>query len=280
MNKLILVEGIPGSGKTTLSGKIAGYLNKHVKTKLYNEGEAHPADLAWCACIPVESYEGILEKFPAYEKAIRDNTHMEDGYAIVAYIQFPIEDKQLYELLESYEVYDGRASYGVFSGLHLRRWRQFAEKAAGLNEITVFECAYLQNQINELLLFHDRSEKSIREHMLSLIDTVKDLTPVLFYLAQPDIYETINRVAVQRVDEHGNKAWMERVISYLENCPYGRSKGLKGFDGMVKAFEDRKQIELAVISELPIKTYVIHNHHYDWEAVWADIEEKLPGLLV
>ena len=38
-NRLILVEGIPGSGKTTISKKIRDYLmNKGLDVILYNEG--------------------------------------------------------------------------------------------------------------------------------------------------------------------------------------------------------------------------------------------------
>lgn len=40
MHRLILVEGLPGSGKTTLSTKIASYLREWRETNHYNEVEA------------------------------------------------------------------------------------------------------------------------------------------------------------------------------------------------------------------------------------------------
>jgi len=279
MNKLILVEGIPGSGKTTISRKIADYLGKSIKTTLYNEGQMHPADLAWCACIPEGDYEGIIKTYPQYENPIRENTWFEDGYAIVAYIQFPIEDQKLYAILEGYEVYDGKAGLEVFTGLHAKRWRRFSEQAGKQNGITVFECSFLQNHINELLLFHNLDEDTIIKHLCSLIDSVRTLNPVLFYLVQPCVRETIARVSAQRVDEEGRRVWMERVIQYTEKCPYGLKNGLKGFDGMVKAFEDRKRIEMRVIRELPIETHIIDNPDYDWDKVWGEVEKKLKAML-
>ena len=59
--KLILVEGIPGSGKSTIANKIREYLeSQNIDTTLFNEGDAHPADLAWCSYIPENEYKDII----------------------------------------------------------------------------------------------------------------------------------------------------------------------------------------------------------------------------
>ncbi|WP_017417227.1 zeta toxin family protein [Clostridium tunisiense] len=47
-NKLILVEGIPGAGKTTTARRIKKRLISEGKNViLYEEGMSHPADMAW-----------------------------------------------------------------------------------------------------------------------------------------------------------------------------------------------------------------------------------------
>ncbi|WP_291569267.1 zeta toxin family protein [Clostridium sp. UBA4548] len=47
-NKLILVEGIPGAGKTTTARIIKERLISEGKNViLYEEGMSHPADMAW-----------------------------------------------------------------------------------------------------------------------------------------------------------------------------------------------------------------------------------------
>ena len=59
--KLIMVEGIPGSGKSTIAQKIADYYkSKSLAINPFNEGQAHPADLAWSACVPLGSLNDIL----------------------------------------------------------------------------------------------------------------------------------------------------------------------------------------------------------------------------
>ena len=66
------------------------------------------------------------------------------------------------------------------------------------DEMSVFECAYMQNHVNELLFWRNADEDTIIAHHNRLIDSVKLLSPVVVYLAQPDIRETIQRIAEER----------------------------------------------------------------------------------
>ncbi|MHB8129718.1 MAG: P-loop NTPase family protein [Mobilitalea sp.] len=279
MGRLVLIEGIPGSGKTTISKKIAGYLSStNRKTNFFEEGDSHPADLAWCACIPFEQFDDIVIDYPAYESLMRQNMYQEEGYMVVAYTRFPIEDASFYQRMESYEVYDNRVGLETFVDLHKKKWTSFSKQAMAVDEFTVFECAFLQNHINELLLFHCSSEKEIEDYLLELIHTVKGLNPVMVYLNQPNVYETIRRVSDARFNEKGEKDWMERVIPYLENSPYGKLHKQKGFEGMVAYFEERKRIELAVIKKLPIETHIIDNPDYNWDKVWEEVQKIIQKL--
>jgi hypothetical protein len=61
------------------------------------------------------------------------------------------------------------------------------------------------------------------------------------------------------------------VISYIENTPYGQENSLKGFEGMVDYFKARKNLELAIIKDLPMETHSIDNPNYDWETVWKEV---------
>ena len=210
---------------------------------------------------------------------MKQHMYWEDRYAIIPYTRFLIEDPSFFSLLESYEVYDNRVSFQTFADLHMKKWISFGEQAKTVDEITVFECAYLQNHINELLLFHCMAEKDINDYLMKLITTVKDLNPILIYLSQPDVYETINRVSDSRVDEKGEKVWRDRVISYIENSAYGKAHSLEGFDGMVTYFKDRKKIELNIINNLPVETYIINNAEYNWDEVWEEIQKIIIRII-
>lgn len=278
MGRLILVEGIPGSGKTTIAKRISEYLAEKKPTSFYEEGDGHPADLAWCSCIPENRFEEIISRYPEYEKPMREHGYQEQGYFIVPYTRFAIENPDFWHTMESFEVYDNRVGFDTFVELHLNRWTKFGKEAAVVDEYTVFECAFLQNHVNELLLFHNSSGQAITDYLRKLIATVEELRPVVIYLNQSEVYETIRRASDARIDDQGNRIWMERVTDYISNSPYGQLHQLSGFEGMVQYFEDRMELEKEILSLLPVKTYIIQNNDYDWEKVWSGIEVILESL--
>lgn len=274
-NRLILIEGIPGSGKSTIASRIKDYLqNTGIKVKLYSEGDAHPADLAWNACIQIDEYEKLLNDYPKYAEIIRNNTQFEENYAVVAYIKLALgtEESELMNYFEAHEVYDGKVSLNTFKKLHLKRWERFAMNIND-NSIIIFECSYLQNHINELMGFHNKDLEYITDYMIDLIKTVEVLNPRLIYLTQPNVYETIQRVAKERVSPDKNKweDWIDRVIRYVEASEYGCKHKLKGFEGLVEFFKSRKEIELAVVKKLPIDKAIINNLEYNWDEVFNEV---------
>jgi hypothetical protein len=276
--KLILIEGIPGSGKTTIASRIAErYRRLGLSVNLYLEGQAHPADLGWIACVPIEKYYTLLEKYASLSGEIKSQTSFKSGYAMIAYTQISTDTKDFHKELEAFEVYDGRASDEMFFRLHYDRWRAFGEQAAKEDALNIFECAFMQNHINELLLWRSADEDNAAAHHNSLIDKVKDLSPILIYLSQPDIKETISRIAGERVSPEGS--WIDRVIAYCENSFFGKRNNIKGFDGVMEFFTIRKELEMKILGRLSIPYAVIENPDYDWDDVWAKLEMFLDSKI-
>jgi len=270
--KLILVEGIPGSGKSTIAAKIARrYEALGRQVNLYQEGQLHPADLGWIACVPAAQFDGVLKKHPLLRGQIKRNTAFEGDYALIAYTQVRHGGKTFHEEMEALEVYDGRAPDEAFYGLHYGRWRAFNGCAAQGDALTIFECAFLQNHVSELLFWRGADEGAVTLHCNRLLECVEPLSPVLIYLSQPDMRETVLRAARER------DQWLERVVAYCEVCPYGKLHGIKGFDGAMETFALRKQLELKILDQLDIPHVIIENPDYDWDAVWAQITAYLDG---
>ena len=274
-SKLILVEGIPGSGKSTFAQKIADcYSTRGQKTNLYTEGDYHPADLAWNARLPLEELENILAPYSVFRADIDKNTHIEDGYAIISYTHVTTGTPEFYKAMEDREVYDSRIPFPEFRELIHKRWLAFGTQAKAKDELTIFECAFLQNQVTELMLMQLADTETMKQYFNDLISTVLPLSPVLFYLSQTNVRETITRVAKQRVSEYGS--WIDALIQYMENTPYGRKHGINGFDDVIRILEIRQQTELEIIRALPIRTHILENSSYGWDALWKKAESCLP----
>ncbi len=279
-NKLILVEGIPGSGKSTISNKIKAYLeSKGLKVKLYNEADLHPADLAWHAYLTIDEYKQVIKQNSELEEILAEYTQIEGEYAVIAYtkLKIPMKNKGIIEYLSSKEVYDGKVDIGTFKDYHFRRWKAFGETALNDDYVYIFECAYLQNHINELMGSYCKDMNYIEDYMFELIDTVKSLNPKLIYLTQTDVRETIKRVANERVSPDRSKweDWIDLVIRYVQNTKYAKVKELEGYDGVIEFMEDRKRLEKMIINRLSIEKAVIDNPNYNWERVFEEVVFQL-----
>jgi len=275
--KLIMVEGIPGSGKSTFAQKITEYYkNKGVNVNLFNEGDAHPADLAWSACVPLNLLDTLLLKYSEIENDIRKNMSIDGDYAIISYTQVKTNNNAFYKELESYEIYDNRVAFDIFCDLIYSRWQAFGKQALKKDELNIFECAFLQNNVGELMNFQLANKNEIQKHLNKLLAYVENLSPVLVYLSQPSVKETIENVAKDRVFPDGK--WIDMIVSYSENTPYGRVHNRKGVEGAIQSFEDRKHIELDIIKTLPIKTIIIRDSNNDWKEMWRQVEAFLCAL--
>ncbi len=276
-HRLILIEGIPGSGKTTLAERLERWLqDRGEQAVLYREGDAHPADMAWQALLTADEYVRVLDEHPHLADRLATLASPEDGHWVVPYTQLGYEamGPDLIAFFAAREVYGGKLSLEAFADLHRKRWTRFADRAqADPDRIVLFECSYLQNHVNELLLFHDLGEEEILAYLDALAEPVMPLCPLLLYLDQPDPAETIRRVARSRVSPPGSGRpdWAQLMAAYIENSPYGKSRGIQGFEDGLRFVRDRKQIEMAVWPRLRMDRAILQNPDYDWDAVFASM---------
>lgn len=278
-HRLIMVEGIPGSGKTTIAKKVAAWLNQHnLKATCYNESDYHPADLSWIAVLSKQNWQELLETWPSYEDSIRAQAWQEGEQFFVAYSNIELRqksDEKLYHWFSAYEVYDGKWSLDRFTEIHIRRWQRFGKEAMLSSDISVFECAWLQNHVNELLMFHNKKPLEMIEHLKALWKTVEPLNPLVLYLQPDNVTASIERVSVVRVNKNGDPVWRDRVIEVVCQSPYGRAHELEGLEGMTEYFRVRNQIELEMLEQLPHQGHVITRHEQDWETLWNEVEKVL-----
>jgi len=281
-HRLIIVEGIPGSGKTTIAKKVAAWLNQHnLKATCYNESDFHPADLSWIAVLTAGQYEHLLNKWPAYTAQIRAQAWQEADQILVTYSNVEVsckEDEALYDDFAPYEVYDGKWSLADFTAIHLERWQRFADQAQQENHIAVFECAWLQNHVNELMMFHNKSLEEMLQHLQRLWDIVATLDPLVIYLQPEDVTDSIAKVSATRVNKQGEPVWRDRVIDVVCQSPFGKAHQLQGMAGMTEYFRIRNQVELQMLKQLPAGAHIFTRSGDDWQALWQQVDTLLTKI--
>lgn len=274
-SRLILVEGIPGAGKTTTARKIKEKLIDEGKEAiLYEEGMSHPADMAWNACLKEDEYNDFIKKcsemWEGSKKSIskeelisriQRQTRIEDNNVILAYTKIDFPEDCYWSLIgdvASKEICDGRKSLDEFRDIHLRRWSKFADKALLNDNIYIFECAFLQNHIFELLGVYEKSDEEIYLYLKSLLETVKSLSPSIVYIEPSSVEDIIIQAANERKSPEGSRPdWIDEVANWVSNMNFGKSHNLKGIEGVFYFCKERLRIDKLMIEKLNVPVTII-----------------------
>jgi len=109
----IIIEGLPGSGKTTLMKSLYEKLDGY---HMYLEGDISPIELAWCSYMTEEEYQQALAAFPDLVSEIEKHTVKEENHFIVEYTRIITDIRGFHHYMEQYERY-------IMEGVHLTNLR-------------------------------------------------------------------------------------------------------------------------------------------------------------
>jgi len=213
MTQLILVEGIPGSGKTSAAQFIAEWLEtRGFESALYLEGDwSHPADFESVACLNQREYQELLAQFPQYAAFLEQHVTIKDSDYFYSYHQIEYENSGqipsiVIDTLANYEIYE--LPLIKFRRLLLQRWQSFADLASQENRIYIFECCFLQNPLTMYLGRNAESIADSQTFVLEIAESIRNLNPYLVYLNPGNVGTALQRVAKTRAPE-----WLDFVIA-------------------------------------------------------------------
>ena len=235
------IEGIQGMGKSTLLQELAG---KRPEYRVCREGDYSPVELAWCAWMDREQYGGVLERYKAIRSQIEANTFREGEHYIVTYTRIITDIPGFHRDLEQYEIYNGRRSLEELERIVFERYERF--HGSGY----LFECAFLQNIVEDLILFHQLSDEEILDFYRRLYAVMPREHFRLLYLYSDKIAENIRIIQRERSDDQGNQLWYPLMMEYLENSPYGKHHGCGEFEDLISHLQHRQQVELRIVREI------------------------------
>lgn len=256
-NRLIIVEGLPTSGKSTTAKYIADKLNY----KFFDESDDnHPADYINSAYIKGSQ----LNNFSSQEQdlIISKSIKKEDGF-IVPLKEFKDE---LLEKLIKYKIYD-YLPWNIERKLFIDKWREFVNN---ISSKCVLNCTFLQNPMCETMVRFGLNLNESYEYINDIYKIIKPLNPIIIYLKINNIEESIKNV----ISERGND-WLNAVINYHCNGKYGKENNLKGFSGYIKVLEERQKREIYILKHLGINHIIIENANTNWNNTYEIINNYM-----
>ena len=244
-HRLLIIEGLPCSGKSTISAHADELLRAKGKVCFVDEGTGdHPADYEFHALAPA----GML----------KEESH------IVPLSQFSGE---MLDKLLPYKIYD-MLPWETEMPLMLDKWRQFVREA-NADTAYVFNCVLLQNPMCETMMRFGFDENASFGFISEIAEIIAPMQPLVIYLRNDDIAECVQRASAER------DGWLDAVVDYHVNGAYGRSIGASGFDGYIRCLDERQRRELAMLSRLPVRSIVADNPHRDWKSAYKQIKKHL-----
>lgn len=241
MRENIFIEGLQGMGKSTLLREIA---QRRPGYKVCREGEYSPVELAWCAWMNGEQYAAALEKYAPIRSEIEACTFREGDHYIVTYTKILTDIPGFHRDLEQYEIYNGRKTLREMEEIIFSRYSRFSDSGY------LFECAFMQNIVEDLILFHQLSDEEILAFYQRLYAVISREHFRLLYLYSDRIAENIRIIQKERSDEQGNQMWYPVMMEYLVNSPYGKAHGYQGFEDLISHLKHRQQVELRIVQEI------------------------------
>ncbi|MDR6550007.1 hypothetical protein [Paenibacillus qinlingensis] len=278
-SKLILVEGLPGSGKSTTAQLVFDILKEfNVEAKLFTEGDLdHPADYEGVACYSESEFRDVLATCPLHLKAIREDRVIKQGeYYLLPYrkieneldFQIPSEVASSFHQHDIYEL-----PLQLSNELITARWRQFAEQARSNEIVYIFECCFIQNPVTLGMIKYDASKDKVIEQVTRLAEIIAPLNPLLIYVEQTDLDYSFRKA----VDERSAQ-WSNGFIHYYTTQGYGKARGYTGLAGTLQILQARSAWENDLLDQLQINIERVNNSSYDLTEYKAELVHLLKNF--
>lgn len=229
MGKLWLIEGLPGSGKSTFCEALRDVENS---ATFYSEVDAnHPVDV-----------HGVywLQEQPVQGEVLGEA----DGGWLVRYGPGDaIAGTDVYEL-----------PFEQHARIMLARWRAFVEQVKQDEQRYIFECAFLQNPFTIGMVAQDVPHEQIEAYVSEIAEVVRPLAPTVIYLETQNVEKVFRQVYAERPE-----GWQTGFVAYYTSQHYAKRCNHQGVDGTIEILKERQEREMKLLNRLALHHLVIPN---------------------
>lgn len=276
--KLILVEGLPGSGKSTTANFIYDILKANqIDVEIFTEGNLdHPADYEGVACFTKDEFDQMLLETDSVEwkevftrQARFNGTHYLLPYRKIQN-EYGLSDDSLGAMFKK-DIYE--LPFEQNADLIAGRWAEFADKALTEDKTYIFECCFIQNPITIGIVKYGEPKEKVAHYVKRLADAIERLNPVLFYVEQDDIEFSFKKAIQERPAE-----WATGFMEYYTGQGYGNQHGLQGLEGTLKVLKARREIEREIFDSLSFGKEIVNNSKFELEKHKTILTDKLKSF--
>ena len=222
MNRLIMLEGLPGTGKTTNSYRLFEQLvrnGRHVRW-LHEVSQPHPVLFFTEACLTKEEYRLFTEKHPRVAEMLSGIAEIRATTVGIDYLtaarKLPGQEKAAwYRELLQYDVMDFPLER--YEPVAYEKWEAFAHAALREDMIYILDGSIFQYQIFTYLL-NGAEYPRLAGFVRGIMDLLRPLRPALIYLYRENAEDSIAFIEKQRGLRDLESTWeRDRARPYYRN---------------------------------------------------------------
>jgi len=244
--KMIFIEGLPGTGKTTLSEKIFEMFIKQGKqAELLQEGDKIPSNLDNIAGIPKTVFVGLKNEINVITKT--------ENYVFVDLENCSEEVTNQLRCYDIGDVFNPSVSAHEYAHCTLEWWQYWVNN--NIKEaVLILDSAYMQCPINAMV-YKKASDAEIKMYIQAITEIIKPYNPFCIYLRRESAKISIDFAKAVKSED-----WAIRVEKLLDELD------------CLDVFERRFHLEQTLLSLIP--NLVCDINGYDW----SDVETKIQAL--